>query len=257
MKKLLCKSIIIMLGSCVYAQYKDPVPQQPVQVHVHMPQMSQIQTTTSSLDHLQADTHTLQNSSILSNSVVVAVSTLVSILQDVKTHLSSQAVKSTHSLLDWCYCNRYGLVLSGIVTAYIVLCTRLMYDQYWVLADNSSWGAWKDNLSFESLCLLSQKELEQELLADIQKRYLQKKDPSNFIQPLILFLQDIENRIKIIKRYVWYCNHLDRFVVRIFFPLSARKKDEAVAQLQRMQFIHHIFMSWMAEQNIVKYTHSF
>ncbi|MEP6803588.1 MAG: hypothetical protein ABI892_03620 [Flavobacterium sp.] len=151
----------------------------------------------------------------------------------------------------WYY--RYRIAGGTIIGSYSVTNAILMTDYYY-LCNNTMWSRWKQELSFEDLCGISQKDLARELLLAIGQYYYSEKKPTDLTHPLIQFIHTIDIEIKIIKRYINTTKIINRLNLMKIFPTNDIKIAYAHKLLERALFIKHIFLSWLSEYNLTSYT---
>jgi len=92
------------------------------------------------------------------------------------------------------------LALVIVLAGYLITC----YEIY--SGDNYSeqtelWANWRDDLSLEQLLNIPHEDLTQELLTEIQRRYISQGNPTDFVSPLTHFLNSLENEIKTLTYY--------------------------------------------------------
>lgn len=150
--------------------------------------------------------------------------------------------------LIWDY--RYKIAAGTIVGVYSATNIILLTDYYY-LKNGQCWSHWKSDCSFEYLCSLSQTELALELVRAIGEHHYNKKNPNDASHPLITFITAIETEIKTCKRYLAITKAIKQLRVMAIFPINDAKISEIRASLERCLFIKHIFLSWLAERNLI------
>ena len=98
---------------------------------------------------------------------------------------------------------------------------------------------------------MPQKDLTHELLHTINQYYYNKEKPTDFAHPLMTFISTINTEIKICKRYLKIANIIKRLHMMRIFPVNDAKIHHVTKLLERTLFIKHLFLSWLAEYNIV------
>ena len=150
--------------------------------------------------------------------------------------------------LIWEY--RYKIAATTLVTTYTTANILLLTDYYY-LKDPHRWSQWKSDCSFEYLCSLSQTELALQLIRAIGEHHYNKKNPNDTSHPLITFIATIETEIKICKRYLMIATAIKKLHLTTIFPINDSKINEVNKFLERCLFIKHIFLSWLAERNLI------
>jgi len=118
-------------------------------------------------------------------------------------------------------------------------------------AQKEPWFAWKINVSMEDLLAIPQKELAQELVTEIQKRYIQTQNPENFLLPFTLFMQNIEQELKRLKSDLKLHRWIIKLRVKKIFPLRANI-ELLQEKIQRLVYFQNIFTSWMTEYKLAQ-----
>lgn len=149
--------------------------------------------------------------------------------------------------LLWEY--RYKLAGGTLLGSYSVANILLMADFY-RFNNDMVWAHWKNQLTFEDLCAISQKELAKELLLAIGEYHYNKDNPTDLAYPLVTFIKQIDWEIDIIKRYIKTVKIIKSISLMPIFATNDKKLDRAYRALQRIIFIKHIFLSWLADYNL-------
>ncbi len=145
--------------------------------------------------------------------------------------------------------NKGKIILYFLGGSYITLCSFLFYQNYY-FNHTDLWGTWKGDLSFAQLCEIPQQKLSSELLHEIQKRYINKNNPTDFLSPLVEFMNTIEYETKQIERYIFLTNWLKRLRLVIIVPTNEKKMQKTQQLLERVHFVKHIFLSWAADYKL-------
>lgn len=149
--------------------------------------------------------------------------------------------------LLWEY--RYKITGGTVIGSYGIVNIMLMADFY-RFSNDMIWAQWKHELTFEDLCAISQKELAKELLLAIGEYHFNKDNPTDLAYPLVTFIKQIDWEIDIIKRYIKTVKIIKSISLMPFFATNDKKLDRAHRALQRILFIKHIFLSWLADYNL-------
>lgn len=122
-----------------------------------------------------------------------------------------------------------------------------------VLRAKDHWSLWRSGPLLDPLLTYPQRELTQQLLLDIQKKYTTSARPTEFIQPLIIFLTTLEEEQKNLKQYKTLCNILKRINIGGLFMLDKELMQEVDQRLQKLLYIKNLFLSWAAEYKVAHY----
>jgi len=115
--------------------------------------------------------------------------------------------------------------------------------------DSQRWANWGPLIEAEDLLTLQPEHLEQELLLEIQRRYINAENPTDFISPLISFLNEIEHEQKLAQRYLTISLWLEKIHIQYYLPFRLRT-SEIKLQAQRLVHIKHTFHNWAAHHKI-------
>ncbi len=115
--------------------------------------------------------------------------------------------------------------------------------------DSQRWANWGPLIEVEDLLTLQPEHLEEELLLEIQRKYINQTNPTDFITPLITFLTEIEYEQLQAQRYLTIAKWLERLHVSYYLPFSL-KTDQIRLQAQRLAHIKHTFHNWAAHHKI-------
>jgi len=171
--------------------------------------------------------------------------------QELCTQENYDHAKKHLQQLLWNY--RYKIAIGTLISAYSTISILLLTD-YHYLKDAHRWSQWKSDCTFEHLCSIPQTELAQELIRAIGEHHYNKKNPADASHPLITFIATIETEIKICKRYLAITKALQFLHLIPIFPCNSAKINQTRAFLERCLFIKHIFLSWLAERNLISRT---
>lgn len=145
--------------------------------------------------------------------------------------------------------NRYTIIAGTLLGSYTTTSLLLIAD-YYTVTTRLFWGHWKEQCTFEDLCLISQKELAKELMLAIGQHHYNKDNPTDLAYPLIAFIKDIDKEIDILKRYIMSTKIIKQLKIMPIFPTNDNKINRAIRLLERTLFIKHIFLSWLADYNL-------
>ena len=146
--------------------------------------------------------------------------------------------------------SRYKIAGGAILSSYSAASLLLLVD-YYHMNQNMFWARWKEKSSFEDLCSISQSELSRELLLAIGQHHYNKTHPTDLAYPLITFIKEIDNEVNTIKRYIMTTKIIKKLRLLSLFPTNDDKINQANKMLERALFIKHIFLSWLADYNLM------
>ncbi len=135
------------------------------------------------------------------------------------------------------------------VGTYLTLFIYLLSANHF-LNRSDLWASWRYDTPIEQLYSFSQQELAQDLLRDIQRKHINNREPTNFVSPLLGFVQATQKEQKKIHRYLSIGRWISRLHLTFFFPINASKIAFAQERRTRLAFVKHIFLSWASEYNV-------
>ncbi len=145
--------------------------------------------------------------------------------------------------------NKFYLGAGVLLTVYSYYCYQVICGNFY-LKRTDIWSSWKHELSFDQLCQIPQQTLARELILNIQHNGLDMQKPTDFMIPLVLFLQVIEEERSKLIYYQTLYNRIRLVKCDIFFPFNKKEYTRIEERLQRLSFVKNIFISWMAEFNV-------
>jgi hypothetical protein len=168
-------------------------------------------------------------------------------MKEIVTKDNWNLLKDLIKQLIWQY--RYKIAGGTAIGSYSAMSILLIAD-YHQLDNNMIWPRWKHKLTFEDLCAIPQKELAKELMLAIGQHHYNKTNPTDLAYPLIAFIKEIDWEIDTIKRYIKTTKIIKSLSLMKLFPTNERKLNQATKMLERVLFIKHIFLSWLADYNL-------
>lgn len=124
-----------------------------------------------------------------------------------------------------------------------------LYDARALLKDQQAWCNWKDHIDIDRFLLCNHNEMSKELLLDIQERYINNQNPSDYIVPLVSFLAIIEKEKQALETYLWWSKKFITSYARFIFPIDNECIKLASQALTRLKCIKKIFVTCLAERN--------
>ncbi len=163
------------------------------------------------------------------------------------THENYALLKTMIHHYLWKY--RYIIAGNTLLGSYATTSIMLISD-YYFMHDTQRWANWKHNLTFEELCAQPNQQLTKELILTINERHCNNQNPTDINHPLIAFINDINNEIYRINRYITIASFQKTMYLIKFFPTNETKIKNAEKLLTRTHFIRHLFLSWLTEYNM-------
>lgn len=141
---------------------------------------------------------------------------------------------------------KYLLLAFSCSLGYIWLC-HLCVKANAFIARVDTWSTWKRIYSFDELSHFDHAELTKELLIDIQRRYINHNNPTDFISPLIMFVREIEAELTILKRIQLLSRWSKRLFLTKILPLNSEVISHIDERLARLAFVNNLFLLWAAQ----------
>ena len=180
-----------------------------------------------------------------------STTTNVNVITKIRTELSailSNTANKLPALNDYLCKNKWFICRYTTLITYIYLCAKLILDNHYINRSDL-WAHWKQDHSLTQLCTLSPDALRKELIMTIQQRYLNTDNPTDSITPMTHFLHNIKQEEKRLKSYCRYGTWLTSTWLRKIFPINQNKINNAQNLIERLAFVHHLFLSWATERN--------
>lgn len=149
----------------------------------------------------------------------------------------------------YCINNKKNMGLFCAVVGYGYIFYQLFAGHYY-LVNATRWAMWKQGVSFALLRAQPEEEISQELLLEIQQRYLNIENPTDFLTPLVLFLQAVEEEIKKTTYYSTVYHWLNRCYCLKLFPINYAQLRMAREKKERLMYLKYILQLWIARHNI-------
>lgn len=153
------------------------------------------------------------------------------------------------SMQTFLHDNKLYLGASALAALYSYYCYQVICGNLY-LQRTDLWSSWKNDLSFDQLCAIPQQTLARELILSIQHQGLDTQKPTDFVVPLVTFLQVIEEERKTLLYYQTLHSRITTVKCARLFPFNKKRYNRIEERLQRLSFVKNIFISWMAEFNL-------
>ncbi|MGB8366940.1 MAG: hypothetical protein WCD44_01145 [Candidatus Babeliales bacterium] len=149
--------------------------------------------------------------------------------------------------------NKYKIAKYSVTCSYIGI-LLLLFSSHYYLDKPDVWANWQASTPFTELCTKPSHLLQQELIFDIQKRYINIQNPSDFMSPFVAFMNKITEEETHINRYLILLNSVNRLHMQRLFFINEKKIKKAESCKQRLALVKQLFLSWAAEFNINQYS---
>lgn len=147
------------------------------------------------------------------------------------------------------------VVVGALVSIYAgLLCCVLSGNSYLQNAD--LWSEWNAQMGDE-LLTIPQEEVAQELVKEIQQRYVDGQNPSDFISPFITFVRDVEEEQKWLNRYRSLYSYLAVVGGAYVFPFEEELYEELEEKIARLAWLKNLYYAWIAEYKLVQHANKF
>lgn len=143
---------------------------------------------------------------------------------------------------------RLKFLISMVGLSYGYLWYQL-YQARKILTHAQAWCCWKDHIDIDRFIHCNRDDLTRELLTDIQERYINSVNPTDFVHPFASFLPTLEKEKQMLELYIWWGRKLMTSRIQWLFPVNKHYIEMASKALSRLQFIKNIFVVWLAHHN--------
>jgi len=244
--------VVVILAFTIWssifpAQQRPLVPMAPVSTHPAMPYPA-LSSTISPI-HFHVNMHQAQAG--IKNSVETAVEQTnlqtveqnqTSIINNVMHYMDSARTKSWELWANY----KYWIVGSCAAALYGYVCYTIYRGNRFV-EKQELWSSWKSDVALDTLLSIPQKDLAQDLVHEIQRRYTNPRNPTDFVSPLAAFLTEIEQERRDIEYYATFNLWVKRVYVSKLVPLSTSSFENAEKRLTRLAYLKNAFLTWAAD----------
>ena len=147
------------------------------------------------------------------------------------------------------YNKRYFIGGSVVLGGYVLTCNYCVQANKY-LERTDTWASWRPDTPVELLIAIPQQELAKELILEIQRRYSNPQNPTDFISPLIAFVQTIDEEIIKIKQYAQVYGWITRLHIQVIFPINQKQFNLLGEKYKKLIYLKNIFLSWAAEYKV-------
>ena len=164
--------------------------------------------------------------------------------------LSNLSIKEWQSKTStFLYNKRYFIGASIILGSYVLICNYFVQGSKY-LGRTDTWASWRMDTPVDLLIAIPQPELGKELILEIQRRYSNVQNPTDFISPLITFIQTIDVEIVRIKQYALVYQWIKKLHLQNVFPLNQKQFNMLDEKYNKLIYLKNTFLSWVAEYKI-------
>lgn len=218
-----------------------------VENNINLVQLFKILSKISSKAVVRASTNIcieIQNAitQLIKNTTAQIVNNTLQSAQD-----ACHSLKEQSKLFLWEYKWRItGLTILGLYSylAYQSIALRIYFSAH------ERWFNWNEFLSIDALCARSQDELGADLVKEIQRRYTSISAPTDFITPLIHFLQEIETEEKALDLYLQLGSYIERLRICTITGYNSQLGQKCEIWRRRVGYLRATFMRWMADYKL-------
>lgn len=147
------------------------------------------------------------------------------------------------------YKNKYLLGAFLLCSGYIIACNYTVQANKF-LERTDTWASWHNELTAEQLMAINHKELAKELILEIQRRYSNPQNPTDFISPLIAFVQAIDKEIVLLKNYITHYKVVQKLHLQTMLPIQQKLFKKMDDSYKKIIHVKNIFLSWAADYKI-------
>lgn len=145
--------------------------------------------------------------------------------------------------------NNKKIVFSGLITSFYLALNLRLYYLHYKLKSSKCWSQWRSSLELEELYLIPRLTLYNDLLTNIQTKYINFKNFRDKLAPLSKFLEDVEQEESYIKQYEYIVKALKWIHIGNFIFYSNNLYKQLSKRYSRLIFIKGAFLNWYAENN--------
>ena len=124
-------------------------------------------------------------------------------------------------------------------------CKKMIYSP-------ESWCCWNSSIETTELTMFPYSKVHNQLIEDIQKKYLMTQDKIDFSDPLEQFMRDIKKEIGLLMFYIKLHKIIVRWRVPVVFFLQNKTLLDAQDRLKRIKYMYDIFVEWHTKRGMLK-----
>lgn len=147
------------------------------------------------------------------------------------------------------YQKRFFIGASIILGGYIYAC-HLIVKANKYLENPETWSSWRQDIPHELLITIPQPELAKDLILEVQRRYSNPQNPTDFLSPLIAFIHSIDDEITMMKRLNFVYSWLKKLHIIYILPINEKLFCKVEEKLKKLIYLKQIFLAWAAEYKV-------
>lgn len=155
------------------------------------------------------------------------------------------------SIITYVGNNKIKCSCAGLATLYSYIAYQI-YSRDQIMNAPTSWANWHNGCTFEEFMSFPASSSGSDLLQEVQTRYADPDNPTNFIYSLVEFTKTLQGDIKNAEELVTIYSWLDKAQCAHLFFIDSSVIAAAQAKLHKLLFIKHIFATWYASYKIEK-----
>lgn len=132
-----------------------------------------------------------------------------------------------------------------LVGLYGLLCYKVIKGNTY-LGEAGHWADWMQHVSFTELLRMTQREVEEALVAEIQRRYVVQGKSTDFIGPLLSFARDVDQEQAMLTYYGDFMALLKKLRLTILLPLNIKRFEKIEEKINRLSYFRTVFLNWAA-----------
>jgi hypothetical protein len=144
---------------------------------------------------------------------------------------------------------RYLIGASVLLGGYIYTCTYIVKANKY-LERIDTWSNWRSDIVFDVLVTVPQTELAKDLVLEIQRRYSNAQNPTDFISPLIIFVQTIDMEISALKQFIDVYALITKLHAQKLLPINQKQFSSLHDRYKKLLYLKNVFSSWAAEYKV-------
>ena len=144
---------------------------------------------------------------------------------------------------------RYFIGASLLLGGYIYVCSYIVQANKY-LERPDTWNSWRADMPFDLLVTIPQHELAKDLILEIQRKYSNTQNPTDFISPLISFVQTIDKEINTLKKFIDAYWLITKLHVEKLLPVNIKQFATLNERYKKLLYLKNVFLSWAAEYKV-------
>lgn len=136
----------------------------------------------------------------------------------------------------------YITLAAGCIGAsYLYTLSSLIYASYYTVEQEHGWASWKAEMPVEILIKI-EPTVAQELLSAIQQRYAQAPRTACFLSPLVHFVNDTDNELALLNRFIQLHTTINRCRLSWLFPTQQQAINKAIEKVKRLEYLKQLMV---------------